>query len=185
VRWDALFADLAAQSAALERAELDAEVAERARGEVGALGLVDRARAALGSELRLRVRGSWDLRGRSAGVGPDWLLLAEPDGSEALIPLAQLISLRGLPRAAAVPGSAGHVESRVMLRQMLRAIARDRSAVRVHLVDTSVITATIDRIGADFVEVATHQPGEARRRGDVQDVLTIPVSAIAAVRRSV
>jgi len=185
VRWDALFADLAAQGEALEWAELDSEVAERVRGEIGGLSLVDRARAAVGTELRLRLRGQLDVGGQLVGAGPDWLLLHEPDGREVLIAIAQLMSARGLPRSSAAPGSSGVVESRVGIRQLLRAIARDRSAVRLHLADGSTIGATIDRVGADFVEVATHLPGEVRRRTDVRDVVTLPLTAIVAVRRSV
>jgi hypothetical protein len=44
---------------------------------------------------------------------------------------------------------------------------------------------TIDRVGADFIEVATHPAGEARRRADVRDVELVTLAAIAAVRRSV
>jgi hypothetical protein len=77
------------------------------------------------------------------------------------------------------------VESRIGIRQLLRAIARDRSPVRVHLLDGSVVDATIDRVGADFIEVATHLPGERRRRADVSDVLIVPLAAITAVARSV
>lgn len=185
MRWDALFADLAAQREALDRAEVDSEVAERVRAEVGGLGLVDRARSAVGADLRLRLRGRLDVAGRLAGAGPDWLLLAEPGGREVLVASAQVVSVRGLPRSSATPGSAGAVESRLGVRQLLRAIARDRSAVRIHLVDGSIMNATIDRVGADFVEVATHLPGEPRRRSDVRDVVTLPLAAIVAVRRSV
>lgn len=185
MRWDALFADLAAQGEALEWAELDSEVAERVRGEVGGLSIVDRARAAVGTELRLRLRGKLDVRGELVGVGPDWLLLHEPDGREVLVVVGQVMTVRGLPRSSAPPGSAGVVESRVGVRQLLRAIARDRSAARVHLVDGSILDATIDRVGADFVEVATHLLGEPRRRADVRDVVTLPLTAVAAVRRSV
>jgi hypothetical protein len=180
-----LFADLAAQGDALDWAELDSEVAERVRGEVGGLSFVDRARAAVGTELRLRLRGNLDVGGRLAGAGPDWLLLHEPDGREVLVAIAQLVSVRGLPRSSAAPGSAGLVESRVGVRHLLRAIARDRSAVRVHVADGSTMDATIDRVGADFVEVATHLPGEPRRRADVRDVVTLPLTAVVAVRRSV
>jgi hypothetical protein len=49
MRWDALFADLEAQAEALERAERAAEVDERARIEVGALGLLERLRPAIGA----------------------------------------------------------------------------------------------------------------------------------------
>jgi hypothetical protein len=93
--------------------------------------------------------------------------------------------VRGLPRYSAAPGSTGVVESRIGIRQLLGAIARDRSAVRVHLVDGSVVDATVDRVGADFIEVATHLAGESRRRAEVRDVVTLPLAAVVAVRRSV
>src|SRR5207237_41009 len=139
-----------AQAAALEWAERAAEVDERARGEVGALGLVDRARAAIDSPLRLRVAGGLAVSGRLTRVGPDWLLFDEGDGREAVVASGQVVTVRGLGRYSAVPGSAGIVESRLGLRHVLRGIARDRSAVRVHLVDGSIVDATIDRVGADF-----------------------------------
>jgi hypothetical protein len=179
-----LFADLAAHGEALQRAELDAEVAERVRGETGGLGIVDRARAAVGAQVRLHLRGQLDVSGRLAGAGPDWLLVDEPNGREVLAATNQLMRIRGLPRSSATPGSAGVVESRIGIRQLLRAIARDRSAVQLHLTDGAILHATIDRVGADFVEVASHPPGEARRRAAVRDVEMVALTAIAAVRRS-
>jgi molybdopterin-binding protein len=185
MRWDALFDDLEAQAAVLDQAERAAEVEDRTRGEVGTLGLRDRARAAVGTELRLQLVGGAGVRGVIARVGPDWLLLDEGDGREAVVATAQIVSVRGLGRYSAVPGSAGIVESRVGLRHALRGIARDRSTVRVQLVDGSTVDATIDRIGADFVEVATHPAGEPRRRVDVREIELLPIAAIASVRRAV
>jgi hypothetical protein len=175
MRWDALFDDLEAQAAVLDQAERAAEVEDRTRGEVGTLGLRDRARAAVGTELRLQLVGGAGVRG----------LLDEGDGREAVVATAQIVSVRGLGRYSAVPGSAGIVESRVGLRHALRGIARDRSTVRVQLVDGSTVDATIDRIGADFVEVATHPAGEPRRRVDVREIELLPIAAIASVRRAV
>jgi hypothetical protein len=185
VRWDALFEDLEAQAAVLEQAERAAEVEERARGEVAALRVVDRARAAIGNPLRLRVVGDLALTGELIRVGADWLLIDEGSGREALVAINRLTSLRGLSRRAAVPGSEGVVASRLGLRQALRGLARDRSAVRVHLSDGATVDGTVDRVGLDFVEVATHAPAEPRRRQDVRDVELLPLTAIAAVRRSV
>ncbi len=185
MRWDALFDDLEAQAAALQQAERAAEVEERARGEVGALGLLDRARAAIGTPLRLRTRGGLAVTGLLARVGPDWLLIDEGEGRETVIATGQLVSARGFGRHSAVPGTASIVASRIGLRQVLRGIARDRSAVRVRLIDGTTVDATIDRIGADFAEVATHSAAEPRRRQDVRDVELLPLAAIAAVRRSV
>jgi hypothetical protein len=180
-----LFADLEAQAEALEHAERAAEVEERARGEFGALRVVDRARAAIGSPLRLRVAGGLTVAGRLLRVGAEWLLLDEGDGREAIVAVRHLVSVRGLGRYSAAPGSAGVVESRLGLRQALRGVARDRSAVRVQLSDGLTVEATIDRVGADFIEVATHAPGEPRRRKEVRDVELLPLGVLAAVRRSV
>lgn len=184
MRWDALFADLEAQAAEFEHAERAAEVEERTRGELATLGLVERLRAAVGAPVRLRLAGGGQVNATVARVGPDWLL-AEDGTHEVVVPLAAVQGVRGLNRYSAVPGGAGAVASRLGLRSALRGIARDRSPVRVELRDGSAIEATIDRVGADFVEVASHAAGEPRRRADVRDVEVIPFAAIAAVQRSV
>jgi hypothetical protein len=183
MRWDALFADLEAQAEALERAERAGEVDERVRIEVGALGLLDRLRAAVDTPLRLHCAGGLALSGELRRVGPDWLLLEETSGREALAPLAAVQGVTGLSRRSAVPDSASLVESRLTLRHALRGIARDRSPVQIRRVDGSTLDATIDRVGADFVEAALHAPGETRRRADVREVALVPVAALAAVRR--
>lgn len=185
MRWDELFADLEAHAEALARAERAGEVDERTRGEVGALSLVDRLRAAVGAPVRVQLLGGLTLTGTVDRVGPDWLLIDEQAGREAVVVLDRVLRLRGLMRYSAVPDSMSVVESRLGLRHVLRGIARDRSATRLHLVDGSVLDATPDRIGADFVEVATHAAGEVRRRGEVREIEAVPLAAITAVRRAV
>ncbi len=183
MRWDALFADLEAQAEALEHAERAAEVEERVRIEVAAIGLVDRLRAAVDTPLRVQCAGALALTGVLRRVGPDWLLLDEGSGREVLTAVAAVHGVTGLSRVSAVPDSAPGVESRLSLRHALRGLARDRSPVRVCRVDGSTLDATIDRVGADFIEVALHAPGETRRRGDVREVALVPFAALAAVRR--
>ena len=183
MRWDELFADLEAQAEALARTELAGEVVERTRGEVGSLALLDRVRAAVGAQLRLHLAGGLTVNGTVSRVGPDWLLIDEQDAREAVVALARVLRVRGLVRYSAVPDSMSVVESRLGLRHVLRGIARDRSTARVHLVDGSVLDATLDRIGSDFVELATHAAGEVRRRGDVREIEAVPLAAIAVVRR--
>ncbi len=182
MRWDALFGDLEAQADALEHAERAAEVDERTRIEVATLALVDRLRAAVGSPLRLQCAGALLLAGDVRRVGPDWVLLDE-GGREDLVPLAAVLGISGLSRLSAVPNSSSPVESRLTLRHVLRGLARDRSAVQVARVDGSTLNATIDRVGADFVELALHAAGETRRRSEVRDVVDVPFRAVAAVRR--
>jgi hypothetical protein len=188
MRWDGLFADLEAQAAALEHAERAAEVDTHTRGEVGRLQVRDRLRAAVDTPLRLRLLGGTQLSGVLRRVGPDWLLLDEGQGREAVVPGAALVTVRGLGRYSAVPGSASVVESRLGLRAALRGIARDRSTVRIHLTSGNTqfdaVDATIDRVGADFLEVAAHSAGAARRRAEVRETELVPFTAVVAVRRS-
>ncbi len=48
MRWDELFADLESQAAELARLELEAEIDERVRAQIGQVRLVDRLRPAVG-----------------------------------------------------------------------------------------------------------------------------------------
>jgi hypothetical protein len=183
MRWDALFADLEAQAETLERAERAAEVDARARIELGTLGLVERMRPAVGARVRLHCAGGLTVSGELTRVGPTWLLLDEGAGREVLIALAAVHGVSGLSRLSAAPDSMPVVESRLGLSHALRGVARDRSPVRICRVDGSVLDATIDRVGSDFVEAAMHPAGEARRRSEVREVILIPYAALVAVRR--
>ena len=185
MRWDDLFDDLAAQAAAMETAERAGEVGERTRIELGALGLDERLRAALGDRLRVLIAGRLTVSGTLQRIGADWLLLEESAGREALVALPAVMTISGLSRSAAVPGSGGAVHARLTLRHALRGIARDRSGVRLYLREGTVIDATVDRVGGDFLDAALHAPGEPRRRGEVREVQVVPIGAIAAVRRSI
>jgi hypothetical protein len=183
VRWDDLFADLEAQAAALDVAERAAEIAERTRIEVGGLGVRDRLGAALGSAVRVETLGGEARTGTIARLGPDWLLL-DDDGHEHVLNLAAIRSVGGLGRASIIAGATGGaVNARLGLRSALRGIARDRSPVRLHLRDGATLDATLDRVGADFVELARHAPGEPRRRSEVRDVVLVPLDAVAIVSR--
>lgn len=184
MRWDGLFADLEAQAAALEQAERGAEVAERTRGEVGALGLIERLRSATGLSLRLRLPAHLIVNGALIRVGPDWLLLDEDTGREIVVSIRAVLAVRGLARYSASPDTMPAVDSRLGIRHALRGIARDRSVVRVHLADGSTLDGTIDRVGADFAEIASHAAGEPRRRQEVRDVELVPLAALVAVRRT-
>jgi hypothetical protein len=182
MRWDDLFRDLEAQLDAAEASERDAEVADRTRRETALLGLVDRARAAAGHPVVLRVLGAGAVEGVLAEVGSQWLLLTETAGREVLVSLPAVVSLAGMRAWSEAPGSGGQVFARLGLGSALRGIARDRMPVQVWLTDASVLSGTVDRVGADFVEVAEHGAGEARRRGEVTGVRTVPFAALALLR---
>ena len=183
MRWSRLFADLESQADALVGAELEAELAERTRLETARLRLVDRLRAAEGHPIEARCAGAGPVHGRLDRVGADWLLLAETPEREALLPLASVLTIAGLGRWSGAPAGEGTVAARLGLRSALRGIARDRAPVQVVLADGSTVAGTVDRVGADFLELAEHAPGEPRRAAAVMRVRTVPLPGIGALRR--
>jgi hypothetical protein len=184
VRWEDLFADLDAQMEELEAAELSSEVADRTRREIALFRLVDRLRATLGHPVTVFTLGGAKVAGRVAGVGADWLLVAEDFRFEVLLPLDAITGITGLGGLTAAPGSEGKVAAKLTLAYALRGIARDRATVAIALRDSTVVTGTIDRVGADFFEMAEHGLAEARRARDIRSVRTVPFAGVAFVRRS-
>jgi hypothetical protein len=182
MRWQQLFADLQAQFEAEEAAGERAESASRARAELGAVGIADRLRGALGLPLALGCGRAGTVTGVLVDVGPDWLLV-EDDGARAcLVALSAVRSVAGLGRRTAAAEPAGPVRGHLDLRRALRGLARDRSAVQVVLDDGTVLSGTLDRVGADYVELAEHPTDIPRRAEAVQGVRAVVIGGIAAVR---
>lgn len=184
VRWDRLFEDLVLQAAALDAREFEAEVAERSRAEQGRLRMADRLRSAEGHTIALTVRGAGAVSGTLSRVGAGWLLLAAAGEPEILVNLAAVGAVGGLGAATEPARDRGLVEDAIDLRKVLRGLARDRSGVRVLLMDGTAFDGTLDRVGADYVELAEHPVGEARRYGAVRSVRTVVIDAIALVART-
>jgi hypothetical protein len=182
MRWEALFADLEGQLDAKEVAELDVDVAERTQYELGRLRLADRLCGAAGRRLVVTVAGVGTVEGDLAEVGSDWLLVREQAGRDAVIPVAAVGSVGGLSGRTSDPEHVRGTVARLGLRRALRGLARDRGAVIVALRDGGAVTGTIDTVGADFIEVAEHPPGELRRASRVRSVRAIALGAIGAVR---
>jgi hypothetical protein len=181
MRWQQLFADLSAQFEQAGSAEQRAELASRARAETAAVRLADRLRGALGAEVALDCRGAGWVTGRLADAGADWLLLEDGRGGELLVALAAVRVAGGLGRWTGV-AEEGPVRARLDLRRALRALARDRSPVQVVLDDGAVLGGTVDRVGADFVELARHEADEPRRASAVRSVQAVAMAAVAVVR---
>ena len=181
MRWESLFSDLEAQLDAATAEELAVEVRDRSRREVARLHLLDRAAPATGAQLSIGVAGAGTVAGRLLRCGPGWWLLAA-DMAEVVVCTDAISWVAGLPAVAEDPESAGAVARRLDLGYALRGIARDRSAVTVILRDGSVLTGTLDRVGADFVDLAEHAPGEPRRSASVRGARTVPLSGLAVIR---
>ena len=187
MRWDDLFADLEAQAEAADVAELDAEVAERTRREAATVTWVDRAQAAVGRAVSVRVTGvGAPVAATLRSVGSQWLLLDQPPSRSVLIPHSSVVAVSGLGPWTAPEGAAGVVESRLGLGSALRAVARDRSPVQLLLTDGGMVHGVLDRVGADFVEISELGAGEIRApgRGDGGRVAVrlVPFAAMAMLR---
>ena len=184
MRWQKLFADLEAQFAEATSAAELAESASRTRAEAGAVPLVDRLAGSLGHPVRLRCRGAGQVAGVLVEVGPDWLLLSAERGREVLVVTAAVTLVSDLVRRTAAVPDGGRPRVRTDLRRALRGLVRDRSEVTLVLDDGGRLTGTLDRLGADHVEVAEHPAGEPRRAAAVRAVHAVPLGSIALVGRT-
>jgi hypothetical protein len=182
MRWQQLFADLGAQFAEAEAAADRAESASRTRTEIGAVRLAERLAGAVGHPVALRCRGAALVTGVLAEVGVDWLLVEEEAGRESLVATAAVLSVAGLGRQTAAAEQPGAVRGRFDLRRAARALARDRSAVQLVLDDGTALTGTIDRVGADFLELAEHAPDQPRRPAAVRGVQAVALDGVAVIR---
>jgi hypothetical protein len=174
MRWEErlldLFDDLEQQAAGLALGERDAQVAELSRAEYAEVDLAARLHASTGAPLRLEVLGLGALDGSLASAGDGWCLL-DVAGQDWLVPLAAVVSLRGLA-AGGVADAARPVTTRLGLGSVLRGIAEDRDEVVLHRRDGQVVRGVLGRIGRDFVELGA--PG---------GVGVVPFEAVAALRR--
>lgn len=182
MRWQQLFADLEAQFDEAAAASERADEASRVRAEVGAVPLSARLGGALGHALVLRCRGAGQLCGTLAEVGVDWLLLEEEGGRETLVASAAVLAVGGLGRQTAAQTDPGPVRARLDLRRAIRVLARDRAPVQVLLDDGASFSGTVDRVGADHLELAEHGADLTRRAEAVHGVRAIVLEAIVAVR---
>ena len=182
MRWQQLFADLQAQFEREESAAERAEGGSRARAEIGGLALGDRLRGSLGAQLSVTLRGAGQIAGVLEEVGTDWLLLSDELGRDILVAAAAVRAVTGLGRRTGAPEPPGLVRGRLDLRWALRGLARDRAAVQMVLDDGSVLAGTVDRVGADYVELAEHAADAPRRAEAVRGVRAVVISAVAVVR---
>ena len=181
MRWDALFADLESQFEALQEGDLYGEVADRVRAEVGKITVLDRLRGAVDTVVRVELIDADPVHGTLTRVGKDCLLIETERYEEWLIPVAALVAVHRLGPWA--EPAVGAVEGKLGLAHLLRGIARDRSPVTLFCSGGGPVTGTIDRVGADFLELAEHALDAPRRRSEVYNQRLVPTQALRALRR--
>ncbi|MHC6592491.1 hypothetical protein [Arthrobacter sp. C152] len=182
MRWDALFNDVESQFAEADRLALDAEINDRTRAELVNFPLEDRLRAALGYRIGVYLGCGESVQGEVAHVGADALLLNDEHHQQVLVPFASASRYVGLGRH--VRAEASTVRRAIGLAHSLRCLARDRADVSVMLGGGAGerLSGVIDRVGKDYLDLATVSPGEARRGRNVGQVSTIPFTSLAMVR---
>jgi hypothetical protein len=176
-----LFNDLEARMDAEDRAQHDLDVADLVRAERSGLRLPDRLRAHVGHPLTwylVPAAGEpGPIEARLVEVGHDWVLLGRRHGG-LLVPMASVAGVGGLSRAAAPDD--GPLARRLGLTVVLRGLARDRAPVAVRG-PLGPLTGTIDRVGADHLDLAVHPLDVPRRPREVRSVRCLPLTAVAAV----
>ncbi|PRB19261.1 hypothetical protein [Microbacterium sp. MYb62] len=196
MHWDRLFEDLEGQLASeweAERAVLDAE-SERLR--IARLDLRSRLRmlCSARADATIDVANARRLPVTLRMLGADWLAVSSrgtgegrPVPSSLLLPLhaiggvttdhGMILASLDEPASTELP-----LRERMTLGFVLRDLARRRIPVRIstHLGDD--IHGTIDRAAADHLDLAVHDPGEARLAGAVHGFRIIPFSSLIAVR---
>lgn len=196
MHWDRLFEDLEGQLASeweSERAALDAE-SERLR--ISRLDLRSRLRTlcTMHAQTTVDLPGGRRVRSRLHALGADWVAAAmiEAEGVSAsrttrIFPLSAIRGIttdHGLLLASLEEGEAPSTDlrERMTLGFVLRDLARRRVAVRLAGLDGPDLHGTIDRAGADHLDLALHDPGEARVAGSVRGFRIVPFAGLVSVQ---
>lgn len=191
VRWDRFFEDLQGQFDAeweAERAVLDTE-AERLRLSRVALRerLAVLARGADRAEVSFELVGETTLRARISAVGADWTGTETPGGRSAVIPVAAICALSVahadlLRSARPLAPERTSLAERMTMGFVLRDLARRRVPVTIVTASARTFSGTVDRAGADHLDLAQHDPGAPRRFEDVRGYRLVPFASIALIR---
>ncbi|MER7796890.1 hypothetical protein [Microbacterium sp. NPDC096154] len=197
MRWERFFDDLEDQLAAeweAERAALESE-AERLR--VARLDLRSRLAGLAGEAegpVALELLDGFVRDVRISAVGADWI--AAPEAADArrmlLVPIGAIRGIQvghgDLLRSARPAETRDRLAERVTFALALRDLSRRRVGVAVGVAAAGeagaarTLTGTIDRVGADHLDLAMHDAGAPRRAADVRGYRMLPLAGVAWVR---
>lgn len=187
MHWDSLFSDLEDQLSAeweSERAALDAE-AERLRISRVALRTRLCVLAAAHAEVTVHCAGSAPVTVQLRDVGADWFSGDPGRHGMMLVPLGAPLALRvdqpALLHSVEATAPSEGLRGRMTLGFVLRDLARRRVPVTLCDSGGGRVTGTIDRAGADHLDLAVHDADEPRRRGAVQGFRIVPFAALSSI----
>lgn len=169
-----------------ERAVLDGE-AERLR--VARLSLRERLLALVPAEVSVSVDlidGGTE-RAALTAVGADWIALASTPIGALVLPLHAVAAIAvaredQLRSTLPVRLASAALSERIGLGFVLRDVARRRLPVVLTIRGGRSIAGTIERAGADHLDLAVHDPGSSPRPTTVTGHRIIPFAALVRVR---
>ena len=129
MRWDRLFAELEGRFDELADEQAAAERADRERVAIGAVTALERLAGALDQQVRVGLAGGAVVSGELRAVGPDWLLVAEAQQRDCVLPWRSVTVVQGVTATTGTAPSG--LDLRLDLRYALRGLARDRAPVQV------------------------------------------------------
>ena len=191
MRFDHLFDDLESQLESELGAAERGVAEEEERFRVGRLALRERLRQGPQS-VDLVLHGGHRLRARRVSIGRDWFSGEVVDGaatgSGCVIPFTSILAVR-MDEASAIASTAAigaaaasrvHLADRLSLGFVLRDFARRRVWLQVHgaAAGSLVPGGTIDRVARDHFDLAVHEHGTIRARGNVSHIALVPFDAV-------
>jgi hypothetical protein len=175
-----VFDELEGEFEAGLRLEAEQEAMAATRAELGATVLWEQLARRVGSHTVVHV-GARAFRGTVVASYPEFLVVGTADGAEHLIRHGAAISVALGPEPPSLRPTPGAATRRYQFALALRELARRREPVRVLLSDGTSCDGTIEAVGSDYLEIAEHDLGEARRRGAVRARRFIGFAAVVAV----
>lgn len=190
VRWDELFADMQSQF----EQQLDAEqfdlAAEEQRLRAGRVALRERLgrMSGDGATVTLVLLDAHVIELRVDSSGADWVAGESRSGERArgaVVPVAAISAVLPTPDQLArhdpAPETRSGLADRLGLAVVLRDLCRRRIAVDLRTA-AGTHHGTIDRVGADHLDLAEHDPGEPRRPGSVRRTRLVSFGGILCVQ---
>jgi hypothetical protein len=195
MRFDLLFDDLEAQLEAQSAAEGARRRGEEERLRAARTSLRDRLAVLVGTAaagIRLRLIDGSVVELAPTTVGRDWLVGELPGGGQCVVPLGAVAAValdaqqlaasrRRMPEPK--PGGAGGLTPRLGIGVVLRDLARRRVALDVlGIAEPAPVHGTIDRVGADHLDLAVHARDAPRRASSVLEHRIVALAAITQLR---
>ena len=175
-----VFDELEAEFEAGLRREAEQESVAAVRAELGATVLWEQLARRIGSETAV-LAGTRAFRGAVVASYPEFLVVRAADGAEHLIRYGAAISTALPAEPPPLRPTPAASSRRYQFGLALRELARRREPIRVLLADGASCDGTIEAVGSDYLEIAEHDLGEARRRGAVRARRFIGFAAVVAV----